>query len=141
MENMTEKLKHHQLKVTPQRIAILEMLCQTKSHPVAETIYAALRGAYPSLSLATVYKTLDTLKRTGLIQEINVGEDRHRYDANTTPHAHMVCRVCQQVMDAPMEEATVQHSENISKLTGFQVESAQTYYFGVCQNCQTFIPQ
>lgn len=90
MKNLVEVLKSHNLKATPQRIAIYDMLCSTVEHPTADTIYKALSSNYPSMSLATVYKTLDALSNANLIQILNVGEDSFRYDANVKSHPHAI---------------------------------------------------
>ena len=62
-ENITELLRNNGYKVTPQRLAIYEALCATKEHPKAETLFVKLQPSYPTMSLATVYKTIDILKK------------------------------------------------------------------------------
>ena len=81
MRQTAEILKEKGLKVTPQRIAIYNMLKNTKEHPSAEGIYKALEQDNPTMSLATVYKTLDSFESVQLVQQLNVGEGYARYDA------------------------------------------------------------
>lgn len=136
MEQLAALLKSKQLKVTPQRLAIFGVLYNTVEHPSAETIYNALQTTHPTMSLATVYKTLDTLKKSSLIQELNVGEDSFRYDANITTHAHMICNVCHEVSDL--------HTDALSNIiataqaeTDFEIETEKIFFYGTCSNCKT----
>lgn len=136
MEHLTALLKSKQLKVTPQRLAIYNVLYNTVEHPSAESIYKALQASHPTMSLATVYKTLDTLKKSELIQELNVGEDSFRYDANASSHPHMICTTCHQVSDL--------HTSALDSImalaqseTDFSIESEKIFFYGTCAKCQT----
>jgi Fur family peroxide stress response transcriptional regulator len=137
MRNLSEKLKSKNLKVTPQRLAIYHDLYNTTRHPSAENIYMALEQDYPTMSLATVYKTLDALKKADLIQELNVGEDSFRYDANTDFHAHMFCRSCKNVFDIFDIESLDNVRAEIAIKSGFEVEREQIYFFGTCGDCKS----
>ena len=96
MKEIAQILREKGLKVTPQRIAVYNMLCNTKEHPDAETIYKTLEPTNPTMSLATVYKTLDFFKQLGLVQELNVGEGRSRmtpmWTGTLTLSAHVAVR-------------------------------------------------
>ena len=94
MKETAQLLREKVLKVTPQRIAVYNMLLGTTAHPNAEMIYKTLEPTNPTMSLATVYKTLDFFKQLGLVQELNVGESSSRYDAVVRCHPHTVCRIC-----------------------------------------------
>ncbi|NLM13748.1 MAG: transcriptional repressor [Epulopiscium sp.] len=135
MKELAQRLKEKNLKVTPQRLAIYQMLSNTEEHPSAETIYKALETTHPTMSLATVYKTLDALKKVHLIQELNVGEDCFRYDANTKSHPHIVCISCHEVYD--MESIDLGDiRSNIEKETNFQLVDEKLYFYGICPKCQ-----
>jgi len=135
MKQLADLLKSRSLKVTPQRLAIFQVLSNTTSHPSAETIYNSLQENYPTMSLATVYKTLDSFKRNHLIQEINVGEDSFRYDATTDSHPHIICTKCHGVFD--MESDYLKDvRKHISKETDFKLTGEQLYFYGVCPTCQ-----
>ncbi len=136
MKILAEKLKQYNLKVTPQRLAIFGMLNSTDKHPSAETIYRTLEPNHPSLSLATVYKTLDTLKKAKLIQEINVGEDSFRYDANNSPHAHIICVECKEVFDLPKLDIIDTIKNELVNKTDFIILNEQLFFYGMCKNCQ-----
>ena len=99
MEDIILTFKEKKLKLTPQRLAVYQYLKSTTEHPSAETIYKALQPNYPTMSLATVYKTLKTLVEIGLVQELNVGEGNFRYDGNCKEHGHIQCIKCGKVND------------------------------------------
>ncbi len=130
-----EILKSKKLKVTPQRLAIFHALYNTKEHPSAEIIYSGLRELHPTMSLATVYKTLDALVKAGLVQQINVGEDVYRYDANVNSHPHIICVECRCVKDLhtnPVPDIR----QTIQAETDFELVSEQLYFYGVCPECK-----
>ena len=83
MDNIIKIFKEKKIKITPQRLAVYNYLANTTSHPSVETIYEDIYKTFPTMSLATVYKTIKTLVSSELVQELNVGEGNFRYDANT----------------------------------------------------------
>lgn len=135
MHDFANVLRNNNMKVTPQRIAIYQVLSSTVEHPSAEMIYNKLAPSYPTMSLATVYKSLDAFKKAGLIQEINVGEYSFRYDANAISHPHMICTQCRRVDDLDTNIL----SDLINKIndyTQYQVERQQIYFYGKCPMCK-----
>ncbi len=136
MDAIVSKLKSKNLKITPQRLAIYNFLYNTTAHPSAENIFKSVEKQYPSMSLATVYKTLDTLKKSLLISEINVGEDSYRYDANTEPHPHIICEECKEVADIKNVKTTEALRKEISESTDYVVLREQLYFYGLCPTCQ-----
>lgn len=135
MENLTLLFKEKNLKLTPQRYAIYKYLKSTKSHPSAEMIYDNLKADYPTMSLATIYKTLKTLIELGVVIELNVGEDNFRYDANTSQHPHIVCLSCGRVDDIENADFNFLNSE-AEKYTDYKIDSHQLYFYGICPECQ-----
>ena len=87
------------LAVTPQRLAIIESLLSSTAHPRAEEVFAQVRDRHPHISLATVHRTLETLCRIGEARKVTVLHDSARYDANLTPHQHVVCVRCRRIRD------------------------------------------
>lgn len=136
MLELTAILKEHGLKVTPQRLSIFKMLRSTKAHPSAEVIYKALQEEHPTMSLATVYKTLDTFVQHGLVQQLNVGEDSYRYDADISAHSHIQCTKCKCVMDLPPLQHVSALREEVHQSTGFALSHEQIYFYGLCPTCQ-----
>ena len=76
------------IKMTPQRAAILKYLEGNTSHPSAEAIFDAVRKQYPMISFTTVYNTLQTLKDLDRVWELNIDDERKRYDPNVMLHHH-----------------------------------------------------
>jgi len=94
-----EKLVDAGLKATHQRIVILDMIICSKNHPSAEAIFDALKDHYPSLSLATVYSTLETFVNNKLINKVLVKDGAMRYDAHTDSHNHIYCTNTNEIID------------------------------------------
>jgi Fur family peroxide stress response transcriptional regulator len=136
MENcITTLLREKGFKVTPQRLAIYSMLAGTKAHPNAEMIFKELQPLYPTMSLATVYKTMDILAQLGLAQVLNAGEDSFRYDANTKNHPHVRCTECGRVDD--LEEIDDQvFLAQVKENTSYKITGRQFYFYGICPACQ-----
>lgn len=134
-QNVTTLLREKGFKVTPQRLAIYKVLYNTQEHPSAEMIFNQLQPHYPTMSLATVYKTIEILKEIGLVQILNVGEDSFRYDANVENHPHIRCAVCKRVDDIFGIDADA-FIQQISSKTAYQVTGQQFYFYGICPQCQ-----
>ncbi len=135
VRQVTELLRGKGFKVTPQRLAVYEALSKTKAHPNAEAIYNELQPHYPTMSLATVYKTLDILSEIGLIQILNVGEESFRYDANTDSHPHVRCMACGRVDDIfDVDDAAFM--DKIAEKTAYRISGKQFYFYGICPECQ-----
>ncbi|MDF2565549.1 MAG: perR 1 [Massilibacillus sp.] len=135
-QSVTALLREKGFKVTPQRLAIYDVLYNTTEHPSAEVIFNQLQPRYPTMSLATVYKTIEILKEIGLVQVLNVGEDSFRYDANTDNHPHVRCMVCKRVDDI-FEVDTTGFVANVAEKTAYQLTGQQFYFYGICPDCQT----
>ncbi len=84
-----KRLNKKRLKATPQRLAVLQALNQLKNHPDTEEIIAFVTKHHPTISQATVYRTLETLADNQIINRIKTGSGRMRFDANTEPHFHL----------------------------------------------------
>ncbi len=132
--NITDVLREHGYKVTPQRLAVYEVIDQNKTHPNAEAIYKELQPQYPSMSLATVYKTMEIFAKIGIVQVLQCDEESHRYDFNTSPHAHIRCSICNRVDDIDID------MEALKKLaadeTKYRVDNVGLAFSGVCEHCQ-----
>jgi len=99
----TEKLislfRKNGFKVTTQRLAICKLIFSRKDHPSTEEIYNLLKNEHPTISLATVYKTLHLLKELKVIQELNFDEGKIRYDPDMDLHVNLVCSNCGKIND------------------------------------------
>lgn len=135
MKNITEVLRDNGFKVTPQRLAVYHALLETKEHPNAEMLFDKLQPQYPTMSLATVYKTIEILAQLKLIKVLNTGEGSFRYDADVSDHGHIKCSICdivEDVMDVDLGKVVTQVEER----TGYKVSSKQVYFFGICTKCR-----
>ena len=135
MENISLIFKEKKLKLTPQRLAVYQYLKSTNEHPSAEIIYNALQATYPTMSLATVYKSLKTLVEVNLVQELNVGEGNFRYDANCFEHCHIQCVKCGKVedlMNLPLPNLNSIVEEN----SDYKVNWNKVFFYGLCKECQ-----
>ncbi|MEN6414121.1 MAG: Fur family transcriptional regulator [Veillonellales bacterium] len=132
---VTALLRDKGFKVTPQRLAIYNVLAGTKSHPSVEMIFNQLQPLYPTMSLATVYKTIEILKTIGLVQALNVGEDSFRYDANASSHPHICCIQCGRVDDLDGIDAE-EFIGQVAGKTAYRLTGQQFYFYGICPACQ-----
>lgn len=131
-----ERSKDLGIKVTPQRIAIYRELASTDQHPSTETIYKKIKDYYPNISLTTVYRTLETFEKLGLISVVNVLYNAARYDANLTPHHHIVCTECKKVEDVYDESLNNLDISN-KTLGDYTVEGYSLLLSGVCTSCRS----
>jgi len=133
-----EKYRLLKIKLTPQRLAILDYLNENKSHPSAETIYKAVSKQFPTMSFATVYNTLETLLNKGSIRELKIEAGKKRYDHDIKPHHHIICVKCNKIVDLykdykiPLPDEITQEFDLINKNIEF---------FGTCQNCKKKLSQ
>jgi Fur family transcriptional regulator, peroxide stress response regulator len=122
-------------KAKPQRIAIVQFVLHNHTHPTAQKIYNEVKKVYPTVSLATIYKTVQILKEAGLIQELNLEKDQARFDPNMKPHAHLVCFQCKSINDCtdPMISEIV---DRMSSEADFSAGEWNFDIFGICSNCR-----
>ncbi len=136
MQELAKLLRDNGCKVTPQRLAVYDMLAHTKEHPTAEMIFDAVKEKYPSMSFATVYKSVEIFSRLHIIQVLNTGEDSFRYDARVDEHPHIQCVQCGRVWDLDPVDAKAAEAK-IAEDTGFEVSGHQFYFYGVCPKCRS----
>ncbi len=97
-ESIIAKLREKGVKVTPQRIAIIDYLEEFKNHPTAEDIYLAIIKNYPTISFATVYNTLDKLEEIDEIVKLKITDDNKvNYEYDYHPHHHFFCKKCKNI--------------------------------------------
>jgi Fur family peroxide stress response transcriptional regulator len=136
IEALTSTLKQARMRITPQRVAICKLLCETTSHPTAAAIYENLRPRYPSLSLMTIYNTLNVLIDLGAINVLGqAGDDNVHYDANTEPHINLACVSCHTIVDIPSDTVR-QINDEVGSASGYRVLGARVMYYGLCPGCQ-----
>jgi Fur family transcriptional regulator, peroxide stress response regulator len=99
LQELKERLAANGLKVTSQRLFIYQCLITHHDHPSAEIIFERIKKDQPGISLATVYKTLETLVASGLAKKVKTGDDLLRFDAKTENHSHLYCSNTNQIID------------------------------------------
>ena len=133
---LSSTLKQAGMRLTPQRLAICELLSETHTHPTAAAIFEQVRTQYPSLSLMTVYNTLNTLVDLGAVNALgNAGDDTIHYDGNTSPHINLACISCKKIEDIDSTKVAELDGE-VSSTSGFKVIGASLLYYGLCPECQ-----
>lgn len=137
LDDILAILRQRDLRITPQRIAILRAFLHSDQHPSVEQVYGEIRTDFPTISLATVYKTVNLLKELGEILEIGLTDGRNRYDGNKPySHPHLICTACNRIID-PEISLLDQLTTEVAKATGYRITSHQVELFGICPACQT----
>lgn len=123
------------LRITPQRLALCRALAGNTTHPTAAQLFAQVRVDFPTLSLATVYSTLNTLSNLGLVYELGTaGDGQKHYDPDPTPHPNLVCLHCHQIRD--LRNRTLEGMEQrVANRSGYQILGARIVYYGLCPTC------
>ncbi len=139
-EEMLHDLKCAGFKMTPQRMAIVRLFARDLGHPTAQDLFERLRPAFPSMSFATVYNTLDTLAQMGLSRTLRLGDAKGgaRFDPNPDPHHHAVCDACGAILDLPAPSLLPAKGEALmvrERAPGFTVRAVEHVYRGVCASC------
>lgn len=128
-------LKKADIRITPQRQAVLEFLITSDTHPTADDIYKGLVNDFPGMSVATVYNNLRLFTKMGFVQEMAYGDTSSRFDFSSKKHYHAICEVCGKIVDTyypgldDVETATEQ-------LTGFKINEHRMELYGICTDCQ-----
>ena len=134
-ESIVKQLREKGLKITPQRLAIIEVLVEKRYlHPSAGLIYKEAKKKKKSLSLSTTYATLNELSRHGIIKTLEFDTMENRFEGNLEEHINLICEKCRKILDyqAPM---TIDQKE-IAKKTGFSITDTRVEYYGLCRECR-----
>lgn len=133
MHELMRRCRDEGMNVTPQRAAIYRGLLESEDHPSPEVLYRRVHRRLPSLSLATVYKALDTLVALGLVREVDVAGDAKRYDANLDRHHHLICTGCRKVTDFCDEGLDA--AAPSKRFSDFVARTVSVQVFGLCNAC------
>ena len=141
-EQLTQLIEQRHLRATEARCRILELLHETHEHYTPEEMLEALRERDKPLSIATLYQNLAKLAEAGLISRF-VGPDGHtRYDVNTEPHHHLVCKVCGRMVDVGVEgplerlRPTALFEEEEGEVAAWDVGDVHLEFHGACPACR-----
>jgi Fur family peroxide stress response transcriptional regulator len=131
---LREALEANGQRFTEQRAAVYRYLLGTTAHPSADDVFTSVRAEIPDISLATVYKSLETLVGCGLAVKLTYGDGSARYDGRTDLHHHARCLSCGAVVDVPGRlDATA--LERLGPVNGFAVEGYRLELVGYCSAC------
>ncbi len=128
-----KKYRNIGIRLTPQRIAILNYLDGNKNHPSADEIYKAVSKKFSTMSFATVYSTLAALRDAGNVLELTIDPMKKRYDPNTERHHHLICVSCKRVVDI-LEEFMIQLPGCMKQ--DFEVTGNHIEFYGRCPQCK-----
>lgn len=128
-------------RFTEQRAAVYGFLASTDMHPTADEVFLAVRSDVPVISLATVYKSLETLAGCGLVAKLTYGDGSARYDGRTDPHHHARCLSCGAIVDLPGSIPGKSLRELDEGAEGFDVVGYRLELVGYCGRCRSESPE
>jgi Fur family peroxide stress response transcriptional regulator len=128
-----QKYKELGLKLTPQRLSILAYLEGNTGHPTADEIYRHVSRKFSTMSFATVYKTLETLKQQGKLSEITIDPEKRHFDPDTRPHHHIICSKCKKITDIFVTFDLTLPEKDVQ---GFQITGSHVEFYGLCPKCR-----
>ncbi len=123
--------------MTPQRLAIMDYLDGNTQHPSAADVFEAVSKKFPTMSFATVYNTLRTLRDKGHLLELSLDPEKKRFDPNPKPHHHLICVTCKKIMDVmrTFDISLPEKERHQFKIIGNHVD-----FYGICPACKTKHP-
>ncbi len=133
VENLVEKFRSKNFKITPQRLGIFKILEGNLNHPSAEDIFTEIKKTYPTISFTTVYKTLDVLEKMGEVLKITIDDERKHFDPNTYTHHHIICSECGRISD--IDEGSISPTLPDEIQDEFTLSRYHVSFYGTCKNC------
>ncbi len=130
-----EECRKRGIRITVQRLAVYGALAADETHPTADALHARLRGGIGGLSLATVYRILESLEHEGFVRRVKTADGVGRFDANMAPHLHLVCRHCGSIMDTEVKPLGRLNLPRRGP-SGFRPDSLDISVIGTCGNCR-----
>jgi Fe2+ or Zn2+ uptake regulation protein len=134
LKHFKELLSGKGIKPTFQRLKILEYMRKNmKNHPTVEMIHEELLKDIPTISLTTVYNTLNTLLEKGLVDGITITGTETRYDLDVSPHHHFLCKECGKIIDIDIQCPFAVGKKKV--VGGNKIEEVHGYFKGICKDC------
>jgi len=134
-DELITQLRARQFRLTPQRVELVRLIAASNGHPSATQLYDKIRIHFPTMSPATVYKTLALLRDMNQVLEIDLRGDSH-YDGNRPePHPHLICLKCNRIIDGefPLDTEAIRQLE---QATGYTILRPQISLYGLCPDCK-----
>jgi Fur family transcriptional regulator, peroxide stress response regulator len=131
-EKHQAELKRNKLKITPQRMAVLEAVTNLKNHPTADNIKAYIKTNHPNIAVGTIYKALETFVQKGLIKKVKTEKDIMRYDAILENHHHLYCAETEHIEDYFDDKlnSLIENYFKKKKIANFMVEDVKLQIIG-----------
>ena len=127
--------RQKRLRLTPERILIIELLHGDKSHPTMDEVHQRAKNHMPEIAKAIVYNTITELEIFGALKKLAFTNGSvPRYDTNTEPHDHLYCTDCHQVRDVDVDLSPL--NTDLEKSSGFNIHKSRVISFGLCPDCQ-----
>jgi Fur family transcriptional regulator, peroxide stress response regulator len=126
-------LKSHQLKATPQRLAIIQLMHQA-GHISIDELYQKIREKFTSISLATLYKNVNTMLDVTLIREVKIAGQKTKYEIEKEAHAHIMCKSCGELKDIEYDPHSI--LQKSIEMSHYKAEDISIVISGVCPECQ-----
>ncbi|WP_321779062.1 Fur family transcriptional regulator [Sulfurimonas sp.] len=133
MINFTDELRVHNLKATPQRLAISDAMF-THRHINIDALYTIMLKKFNSISLATIYKNINLMLQNSFIQEVKIPNNKSVYELTKKVHSHLVCQTCNEVSDIDLELQTV--LDEAQAQSDFLVSKTDLVLSGICKKCR-----
>ena len=134
-DELITALRERDFRLTPQRVELVRLIASSEGHPSAAQLYARIKSQFPTMSQATVYKTLALLKDLGQVLEIDLRDDSH-YDGNRPkPHPHLICMKCNKIVDGELS-LDQELIKKMEKVSGYTILRPQISLYGLCPDCK-----
>ena len=130
LPKLKELLAQHNIRVSHQRLLILDYLIMHPTHPTADKIYKDLKKVDPVISQATVYNTLNLLVEHKLVKELDFNMSSKRYEFKKTNHGHFICESCGLIEDLDVDDL-----EYPEELSDYEIDNVEVIYRGICPVC------
>lgn len=130
-EDLSKELKNRNIRLSHQRVKVLEYMTNHRIHPTVDQIYIDLQKEVPTLSKTTIYNTLDTLIEAQLVKVITIEDNETRYDIITENHGHFKCESCGTIYDFEIKTDSLSTQD----LNDFKINNRDVYFKGICPSC------
>lgn len=137
LQVFTEYIAKNGLKVTPQRLRIVEVFLRESGHLTTEELYERVKVVDGSVGQATVYRTMKLLCDSGIAKEVHFGDGVARYEQKygSEHHDHLICEACGRNLEV-IDEEIERLQEELAERHGFTLTSHRMYLYGVCEDCR-----
>lgn len=133
MDTFTDLLRNYNLKATPQRLAILQVISRY-GHINIDNLYNEIKSQFSSISLATIYKNINSMTEVHLLAEVKLPNTKSVYEIVKEGHAHLKCELCGDIEDLTIDTNSI--FADISKMHNFKINQSDVILSGVCKSCQ-----